>query len=94
MKKISIILGVLLCIALVSAAIYTEPWNQNQRGGNHNLTEMDWISANYFNGTFTGGDVSNNMNMTDHNITGVDDIYFTGGGYIYDNGTALILGHS
>jgi len=57
------IISVVAVGALVSAAIYTEPWNQNQRGGNHNLTEVDWISANYFNGTLTG-EVTGSMNWT------------------------------
>jgi len=57
------IISLVALAALVSAAIYTEPWNQNQRGGNYNLTEVDWISANYFNGTLTG-EVTGSMNWT------------------------------
>ena len=68
MKKIFVFGFLFLLIFSVSAAIYTEPWNVNQRGGNHNLTEMDWISANNLNGTniigtFTG-DVEGDMNWT------------------------------
>ncbi|GAG93377.1 unnamed protein product, partial [marine sediment metagenome] len=62
------IIAVIALIAFAAAAIYTEPWNSNQRGGNHNLTEMGWISANTLNGTniigtFTG-DVEGDMNWT------------------------------
>lgn len=68
MKKTFILFGFLCLIALVSAAIYQEPWIQNQLGDNHNLTEMGWISANTLNGTniigtFTG-EVEGNMNWT------------------------------
>lgn len=38
-------------MGLLSAAIFVEPWNQNQVGDNYNLTGMDFISANTFNGT-------------------------------------------
>jgi len=67
MKKI-FILGIVFFIALVSAAIYQEPWIQNQLGDQHNLTDMDWISANTLNGTtITGtftGEVTGSMNWT------------------------------
>ena len=48
------IISVIALIVLASAAIYTEPWNQNQRGGNYNLTGMDYITSNYFVGSFVG----------------------------------------
>lgn len=51
MKKLSVILGIIFLITLVSATIYQEPWSQNQDGDQHNLTNMDYIIANYFNGT-------------------------------------------
>ena len=54
MKKTGLIgLGILgiFLIALVSATIYQEPWIQNQLGDQHNLTDMDVISANTFEGT-------------------------------------------
>jgi len=61
-------ISVIVLIAFVSAAIYTEPWNQNQRGGGHNLTDMGWISAYTLNGTniigtFTGS-AEGDMNWT------------------------------
>jgi hypothetical protein len=51
-----------------------------------NSTNIDDIYV--FN---TGDSITGSLNMTDNNITNVDRISF-GGGYIYDNGTALILG--
>lgn len=67
-KLLALIISVIALIVIVSAIIYTEPWNTNQRGGNHNLTEMGWISAGTLNGTniigtFTG-DVEGDMNWT------------------------------
>ena len=53
MKKIFIVLGVLCLITLVSAAIYQEPWIQNQLGDQHNLSDMDYITANFFSGNIT-----------------------------------------
>ena len=47
------VLGIIL-ITLVSAAIYQEPWSQNQLGDQHNLSDMDYITANYFSGSFIG----------------------------------------
>ncbi|GAH57657.1 unnamed protein product, partial [marine sediment metagenome] len=35
-----------------------------------------------------------NQNMTDNSIVGLYYLNFTDGGYIYDNGTSLILGHT
>lgn len=61
------IIGVIAIIALVSAAteIFSEPWNTNQRGGNHNLTEMEWISADTLNGTnIIGVDIDMSGNLT------------------------------
>lgn len=62
MKKI-FAFGILLLIAFASAAIYQEPWIQNQLGDQHNLSDMDYISANFFNGTLTG-EVTGSMNWT------------------------------
>ncbi|MBA7490701.1 hypothetical protein ES702_01242 [subsurface metagenome] len=42
----------------------------------------------------TGDSMTGNLNFTDNNATGFDYIKFTDGGYIYDNSTSLILGHS
>jgi len=55
------------------------------------LTAMDYTNIAMINesNTFT-----ENQNMSDNNITTVDYMKFTGGGYIYDNSTTLILGHS
>ena len=42
-----------------------------------------------------GGDtMTGNLNMGYYNITNINYTHFQGGGYIYDNGTALILGHT
>jgi len=62
MKK-TFAFGILLLIAFASAAIYQEPWSQNQLGDQHNLSDMDYISANFFNGTLTG-EVTGSMNWT------------------------------
>ena len=65
MKK-KILIGAILTIAfiaLVSAAIYVEPWNSNQRGDNYNLTGVGWITADFINGTFLGEN-SGTMNWT------------------------------
>lgn len=53
MKKIWFVLAIICIIGLVGAIteIFTEPWNSNQRGGGHNLTDMGTISANIFEGT-------------------------------------------
>ena len=67
MKKTFVLMTVLL-IALVGAAIYQEPWIQNQLGDLHNLTNMGWISADVLNGTtITGtftGEATGSMNWT------------------------------
>ncbi len=58
-------LSVIALIAFVSGAIYTEAWNTDQRGGNHNLTGMNWISAKVLNGTSIIG-----SSITVDNVTG------------------------
>lgn len=78
-KLVWTILGIFL-ISLVSAVVYNEPWIENQDGNNHNLTGMDWITANHFNGSLSGGSIViedlnvtgnliSNLNATDYNIT-------------------------
>ena len=41
----------------------------------------------------TGDFMTGNLNVTNNNVTGLNYLKFTYGGYIYDNGTDLILGH-
>jgi|GEM_PF-3493317 len=87
MKKIFIsgFLMIVIFIVLAGADIYQEPWIQNQLGDQHNLTDMGWISANYFNGTnqilnwsnithlyntnFHGINLESNLDGTGFNIT-------------------------
>jgi len=87
MKKIFIsgFLMIVILIVLAGADIYQEPWIQNQLGDQHNLTDMGWISANYFNGTnqilnwsnithlyntnFHGINLESNLDGTGFNIT-------------------------
>ncbi len=42
----------------------------------------------------SGDSMSGNLNFTDNNVSGLDFVKFTNGGYAYDNGTSLVLGHS
>lgn len=42
----------------------------------------------------TGDSMTGNLNFTDNNATGLDYVKFTDGGYMYDNGTALIIGYT
>lgn len=50
------------------------------------IAQDDWINED-------GDNMTRNLNMTNNNVTGLNYIKFTDGGFIYDNGTALILGH-
>ena len=47
-------IGLILIFSVVYAAVYMEPWSNNQLGNQHNLTDMDYIEANTINATFTG----------------------------------------
>ena len=42
----------------------------------------------------TGDSMTGSLNMTGNNVTDLDYLKFEGGGYIYDDGSTLILGHS
>lgn len=75
-------LMVLCCIVLVSAAFYPEPWGNNQDADGNNLSNVDWISANYFNGTLVG-----NSNTT----TWWADLNNWTRTYFYKNGNSLDL---
>lgn len=57
-----ILFGLVIGIAL--AAFYPEPWSGDQNGGQNNLTNVDWISANVINGTSLTGEVIGSMNWT------------------------------
>lgn len=63
MKKIFIFI-VMMLVASVSAAIYQEPWIQNQLGDQHNLTDMNYISAEVINGTYVNGTYIGEVNWT------------------------------
>ena len=74
MKK-KLLIGLITLIslmALVSATIYTEPWNSDQDGGNKTLSNMFNVSSQYFYGSFIGnifGNISGNVawsNLTDY----------------------------
>jgi len=57
--------------------------------GEGNCDDISGVYVDVAGDTMTG-----NLAMSDNNITGLDYVKFTGGGYIYDNGTTLILGHT
>jgi hypothetical protein len=67
MKKITLFLGLIFLVAIVSAAVYMEPWSQNQDADQHNLTNLDYLQADTINGTSFIGTLTGNasaMNWT------------------------------
>lgn len=61
---------------------------------NYNMSIFDfpgWTNVAWQNDTNV---FTQNQNMSLNNITDIDYTKFHGGGYMYDNGTSLILGHS
>lgn len=62
-KLIITLLGIILSLALVAAVFYPEPFVSNLDINDYNISNADYISANYFNGTFIG-EVVGLMNWT------------------------------
>ena len=54
MKKYLILSAIFLGLVLVGAVSYVEPFTNNVDVNDYNISNADWISANYFNGTLTG----------------------------------------
>jgi len=68
-------------------------WAYNQTElSTYNSTYDYWSKDYYVNES--GDTMTGNLMMDDNNVSGLDYLEFTNGGYIYDNGTTLILGHS
>lgn len=66
MKKGVLLIGILIAaIALVSAAVYLEPWSQNQDADQHNVTNLDYVQANNFIGNYSGTYVIGNDSTID-----------------------------
>lgn len=83
MKKSILIICILsiLFSVLVYAAIYQEPWIQNQLGDQHNLTDMDYIEANTFSGNVSAMSiVVTNLNAT--NLTVHEDLIVENNAYV------------
>jgi len=53
-KSLMILLGIVLTITLVAAAFYPEPFVTNLDINEYNISNANWIWADYFNGTFVG----------------------------------------
>ena len=82
--KNKIIIGIIVSIflmAIVTATFYPEPWGNNQDANNQNITNVDYITANYFDGDLTGG-IDGELNMTGQNISAINCIVFDSGGRI------------
>ena len=54
MKKIFLILGIILAVALVSATVYPEAWGNDVDAGDHNIDNVNNITAVNFLGTLIG----------------------------------------
>jgi len=67
MKKIFLILGIILAVALVSATVYPEAWGNDVDAGDHNIDNVNNITAVNFLGTLIGtftGTITGDINAS------------------------------